>query len=109
MLALYRLWLVAFLAGPVFAQMDLAGNWLNLVHEDQPWRGPGPSVGEYTGLPISDAGRMKAESWDAPVYATPERQCIPLAADLITIGNVRIWSDVDQSSQQVIAWHTHQE
>jgi cyclase len=96
-------------ARPLFAQMDLAGEWLNLIHEDGPWRGGGPSVGEYTGLPISDAGRMKAESWDATVYATPERQCIPLAADIITIGNVRIWKDVDPATQQVIAWHTYQE
>ncbi len=106
--ALPALILALFLA-PLGAQTDLAGEWLNLIHEDGPWRGGGPSVGEYTGLPISDAGRMKAESWDATVYATPERQCIPLAADIITIGNVRIWKDVDPASQQVIAWHTHQE
>jgi glyoxylase-like metal-dependent hydrolase (beta-lactamase superfamily II) len=109
MLKLSGILFVTLSAAPAFAQMDLAGYWQNLVHEDQPWRGPGPSVGEYTGLPISDAGRMKAESWDATVYATPERQCIPLAADIITIGNVRIWSDVDQATQDVIAWHTHQE
>ena len=96
--------------GELSAQKDLSGQWANRIHEDQPSRGPGLEIGEWEGLPINRAARLKAESWTASVYTVPERQCIPFAADMgLTIGNVRIWSDVDRSSQQVIAWHIHHE
>jgi hypothetical protein len=97
------------LARPALAQIDLAGEWGLKQHEDAPSRGAGPAIGEYEGLPINDAARMKAESWDAAVYAIPERQCIPLPADLITVSNLRIWKEVDPSSQQTVAWRTHSE
>ena len=45
-----------------FAQMDLSGDWALLIHEDQPWRGSGPELGEYEGLPINAAARMRAAS-----------------------------------------------
>ena len=93
--------------GSVFAQMDLAGEWGGKIHEDQPWRGTGPDIGEYQGLPINAAARMKAESWNPSVYSLLERQCIPFAADFETyIGNMRIWKEVDETTQDVIAWHT---
>ena len=97
-------------SGRLSAQIDLSGQWANRLHEDVPSRGPGLEIGEWEGLPINNAARLKAESWNASVYTLPERQCIPFAADMgLTIGNVRIWSDVDTSSQQVIAWHIHHE
>jgi hypothetical protein len=92
------------------AQMDLSGEWANRLHEDQPWRGPGQEIGEYQGLPINAEARVKADSWDASVYTIPERQCIPFSADMgYTIGNMRIWEEKDPTSQEVIAWHQHQE
>ncbi|MBI4263679.1 MAG: hypothetical protein HY657_04845 [Acidobacteria bacterium] len=36
------------------AQVDLAGEWANRVHEDQLERAPGPEIGDYLGLPIND-------------------------------------------------------
>ncbi len=97
-------------AAPAFTQVDLAGEWGARLHEDQAYRGPGPEVGEYLGLPINDEARMKADSWDAAVYTIPERQCIPFAADHgLTIGSMRIWKEVDTTSQDVIAWHEHHE
>jgi hypothetical protein len=66
------------LAGPpVFAQRDLAGEWAALYHEDQPHRIPGPELGDYTGLPINDAGRLKADSWDASILTLREHQAKP--------------------------------
>ena len=35
------------------------------MHEDAPERSDGPEIGDYTGLPINDAARMRADSWDA--------------------------------------------
>jgi hypothetical protein len=92
------------------AQIDLSGEWANRIHEDRQWRGPGQEVGEFEGLPINAEARMKAESWDASVYTIPERQCIPFAADMgYTIGNMRIWKEKDPVSQELIAWHQHNE
>ena len=92
------------------AQVDLSGEWANRLHEDQPWRGPGQEIGEFTGLPINAEARMKAESWNASVYTIPERQCIPFAADMgYTIGNMRIWKEKDTASQEVVAFHQHNE
>lgn len=101
---------ILLMARGASAQVDLAGEWGNRLHEDQPWRGPGQQVGEFQGLPINAEARMKAESWDAAVYTIPERQCIPFSADMnMTIGNMRIWKEKDEVSQEVIAWHQHNE
>ena len=108
--AFFTVVLSTLYAAQLSAQIDLSGQWANRLHEDLPSRGPGLEIGEFEGLPINNAARLKAESWNASVYTLPERQCIPFAADMgLTIGNVRIWSDVDSSSQQVIAWHIHHE
>jgi len=94
----------------VWAQVDLSGEWANRLHEDAYSRGPGLEAGEWEGLPMNAAARMKSESWDADVYTLPERQCIPFPADMgLTIGNVRIFSEVDRLSQKIIAWHVYHE
>ena len=48
-----------------FGQIDLSGDWTNLYHEDAPERGPGPDIGDYLGLPINEAARLRADSWNA--------------------------------------------
>jgi len=92
----------------LFAQIDLTGDWAVRIHEDQAWRGPGAEIGEYEGLPLTPAGRMKASTWSASSITLPERQCNPLPADDFTdISGMRIWKEVDPATQQVIAWHEH--
>src|SRR6185436_17379331 len=94
---------------PAFAQMDLVGEWANLFHEDQPERLGGPDVGDYAGLPINDAARMKADAWNADVLSEPERQCIPHPSDYSPRGpaNVQIWKELDPLSRQLVALRTH--
>ena len=62
-------WLVtAVLLGtspPAAAQVDFSGQWAPLYHEDNPERIPGPEPGDYTGLPLNEAARLQADSWDA--------------------------------------------
>ena len=102
------IWMIG--TGQLAAQIDLSGQWANRIHEDLPSRGPGLEIGEWEGLPINHAARLKAESWTASAYTMPERQCIPFAADMgLTIGNVRIWSEIDSATQQLIAWHIRHE
>src|SRR5262245_49940021 len=70
-------------AGHAEAQIDLAGEWAARVHEDEGYRFGGEGgvrLGDYTGLPINDAGRRKADSWDASIQDLPERQAIPASS-----------------------------
>jgi hypothetical protein len=48
------------------AQSDRTGRWASRMHEDQPHRIPGPELGNYTGLPINDAARLKASLGTRP-------------------------------------------
>ena len=101
--------LTALASVPALAQIDLAGEWAPRFHEDQPERIPGPDIGDYLGLPITDAARMRADSWDASLLTLPEHQCKPHPSDYGMRGpaNTRIWKEVDTATQQTIAWHTH--
>ena len=67
--------------GSALAHVDLAGGWGQRFHEDLPERGAGPDIGDYLGLPINDAARLRADSWDAGKWTMPERQCEPHPAD----------------------------
>ena len=62
---------------PAQLQIDLAGEWAPRYNEDQPHRVPGADLGDYTGLPLNDAARLKARTWDAGVLSQPERQAQP--------------------------------
>src|SRR5437016_10556478 len=100
---------IAFLGVPAFAQVDPSGEWAPRFHEDQPERIPGPEIGDYLGLPITDAARLRGDSWDASLLTLPEHQCKPHPADYSPRGpaNLRFWKEVDTATQQVIAYHTH--
>jgi glyoxylase-like metal-dependent hydrolase (beta-lactamase superfamily II) len=79
-----------------------------VLHWDALERIPGPELGDFLGLPINDAARMKAESWVASVQTLPERQCIPHPADYMW-GRagfaMRMWKEMNMATQEVIAWH----
>ena len=88
------------------AQADLAGEWANRRHEDAPERGSGPEIGDFLGLPINEAGSLRGVSWNPSLLTVPEHQCIPHPANYGPMhGNLRLWKEVDPSSQQVVAWH----
>jgi cyclase len=89
-----------------WAQSSLAGNWTSLrTHEDDQDRGPGPDLGDYSGLPINEAARLFADSWDASRLTLQEHQCRVHVAPYIYHGplNLRIWEEKDPQTQQVIA------
>ena len=92
----------------VTAQIDLAGGWGQRFHEDLPERGAGPEIGDYTGLPINDAARLRADTWDAAKWTMPERQCEPHPVDYAPRGpaSMRVSSTVDPVSQDVVSWDT---
>src|SRR6202162_1736903 len=92
-------------SGPALAQVDPTGEWSPRFHEDQPERIPGPEIGDYLGLPINEAARLRGDSWDATLIELPENQGRPHSSDYEWRGptQLRIWKEVDRSSQQVIA------
>jgi hypothetical protein len=92
-------------AVPVSAQVNLSGNWSPRMHEDQPDRGPGPELGDYTGLPINDGARMAADTWDAARLTLREHQCKVHNGPYIFHGplQVRIWEDKDLRTQELVA------
>jgi hypothetical protein len=90
---------------PAWAQMSLVGEWSPRYHEDQPDRIPGPELGDYTGLPLTDGARLAADSWDASRLTLREHQCKVHNGPYILHGPIqfRLWEEKDLRTQQVIA------
>src|SRR5215203_1686894 len=93
-----------------FAQeIDFSGQWAPIYHEDGPERLPGPELGDYLGLPINDAARLRADSYDADrISAVSEYQCRQHAADygMRGLANMRITAEIDPLKQRILAFHT---
>jgi len=91
---------------PVFAQINIAGEWVGRYHEDQVDRVPGDVNGDYTGVPLNDAARRYAGVWDVSRIGVLEHQCQPWGAALIWRGphQFRIWDTKNPDSQEVIAY-----
>jgi len=92
---------------PVMAQVDFSGEWAPRFYEDQMERGPGPELGDYLGLPITAAARMRADTWSASLQTMPEWQCRPHSADYIWRGPsaLRISKQVDPVTREITAFH----
>jgi glyoxylase-like metal-dependent hydrolase (beta-lactamase superfamily II) len=91
---------------PAFAQVDLSGEWGVTMFEDILHRGATLVPGDNTGVPLSEAGRRKAESWDEAVVGTHERQCIPHPVTYAVRGpgNIRFVKVVDEETGRLIAY-----
>ena len=65
--------ILCLVGSPADAQINLSGVWnnLGLMHEDWPDRWPGPEVGDYAGVPLNDAARLRADTWDASSSRCP--------------------------------------
>ena len=95
-----------FLTVQVSAQVNLAGVWNPNYSEDAPDRVPGPELGDYAGLPLNDASRMRAQSWSASILSLPDYQCRVHPSDYAnSFANIRIWDEIDTTTQQLIAIH----
>jgi hypothetical protein len=46
------------------APIDLTGYWVSIVNEDWRWRMVTPPKGDYASVPLNDAGRKVADTWD---------------------------------------------
>ena len=92
---------------PAAAQADFSGHWAPLFHEDNPERLPGPELGDYLGIPLSEAGRLRADSYDADrISVVQEYQCRPHAGDYMMRGlsNMRIDATRDPLTSRLVAY-----
>jgi hypothetical protein len=102
--------IIAVGASSAPAETDLSGTWSIVNHEEWLERGRGPSIGEYQGLPLNEPARLRAMTWSSATIDMPERQCASLPLDYaLTWSPVRIWTEVDSVTQQVIAIRMHRE
>ncbi len=100
--------LVTIPASCAFAQADIFGEWAPLYHEDYPERIPGPELGDYMGIPLNEAGRLRADSYDADrISIVSEYQCRPHGSDYSMRGlaNMRVEPILDTETQRMIAIH----
>ena len=104
----FSILLAASLPGvPAFAEKDFSGEWSPRFYEDAKERGPGPELGDYLGLPINAAARLRADTWEASMLTLPEWQCRPHPGDEIWRGpsQIRIWKEEDPQSRNITAFH----
>ncbi len=94
---------------PAFAQIDMAGEWAPIFHEDQPDRVPGLGPVDFTGLPITAGARQWALSWDASRVSVFEHQCQVHILPYILSGptRIRIRAEYDANTQRIIAYHQY--
>lgn len=109
---------VAVPGSRAFAQVDLTGEWQVIMHEDVNHRVDDPNVtpgirgaegsrlGDYSGLPINDAARLRADSWDPRIWSVREHQTVlhPGAYWALAPGGVRISKTVDPVTQRIVSY-----
>ena len=86
-------------------EVDLTGGWLQKFHQDSHERKEGPAIGDYTGLPVNDDARLRANTWDPDKWTVPEHQCEPHPADYGPHGpaNLQISKILDPHSLKTVA------
>ncbi|HEY9467523.1 MAG TPA: hypothetical protein VIR54_30735, partial [Vicinamibacterales bacterium] len=95
---------IALSSVPAAAQVDLTGEWTPVRAEDNVGN---PELGDWVGIPMNDAARMRSSAWDASIYTLPEWQCRPHGSAYISRGpsQLRISKELDPVSRETTAWH----
>lgn len=94
----------------VFAQQpmvppDIAGEW-RLDNNERDTSSQAP-LGDYTGIPFNDAGRLRSETTPESIWGTPEYQCRPHSAphQWRGLGGARILKEQDPFTRDVKVYH----
>lgn len=92
--------------GLAWSQVDIAGQWVRPGGEEtRALGGEGAHIGDYTGIPLNDAGRIRAETWDASVLSQRERQAQPHNTQYFQVRTpARIERVLDPRTKQLIAY-----
>jgi hypothetical protein len=87
-----------------WAQVDLSGEWSPRIYNDN------RDIGDYTGIPLNEAGRLRAESWTPDQDALPENgRCFwPFDLGLrVAPSQLHIYAEHDDVTGQIVAYHLH--
>ena len=57
------------------APIDLTGYWVAVISEDWRWRMVTPAKGDYASIPLSQAGKDRADTWDPVKDQAAGEQC----------------------------------
>src|SRR2546427_10436136 len=84
--------------------VDLSGEWTPVREEDNTGN---TELGDWVGIPMNEAARLRAMAWVASIQTLPEWQCRPHAASDISRGpsQLGISKEVDPGSRETTAWH----
>lgn len=95
---------VSFAQNTGYDPIDLSGTWA--AHNDED---PGDKafLGDYTGMPINDEARARADTWSASTQSMPEHQCIMYSAFYMVLQpqGLRTSAEIGPISGRVLAWH----
>jgi len=86
---------------------DLTGTWRWVNHEDERDRNPGAFPGDYRGIPLNDAARMRADTYDEEINSTSSLlQCRPRTPGYQPKGldPMRIDKVTDPLTRQLVAY-----
>jgi glyoxylase-like metal-dependent hydrolase (beta-lactamase superfamily II) len=98
---------LVFAQGPQGPQAppDIVGEWrLDTSERDTATQAP---LGDYTGIPFNDAGRMRSETTPESIWSTAEYQCRPHSAphQWRGLGGARILAEQDPITRNVSVYH----
>src|SRR5215471_2003560 len=102
--SLFLLLFVLLTSRPAQAQVDLTGEWAPRVYND------GMDIGDYTGIPLNEEGRLRAESWHPEQLDLPENLCRPHPIDIglrVSVSQLRITTESDEETRQPVGLRLH--
>src|SRR4030095_8359997 len=84
---------------------DISGEWRLENSEDDTT--VQPPLGDYTGIPFNDAGRLRSDTTPESIWGTPEYQCRPHSAphQWRGLGGARILKEQDPLTRDTRAYH----
>lgn len=91
-------------AGPAFAQTDFSGEWTRVREEDNVLN---PDIGDWFGIPMNDAARRRAETWDPSSWTLLEWQCRPHGGAYFKRepSALQITKEMDPVTRDIKAYH----
>jgi len=109
---------IALTAGTAFGQgqaldslgVDLSGYWSQFGRQQDTGLGTAAGdLGDFTGIPLSEAGRLHALSFSASQFATAQHICFGYVAPYVFVapGYFRIFEERDPYTQELVAIKIH--
>lgn len=101
----FGLLLVLTLGGAsAFAQTDFSGEWTRVREEDSVLN---PDIGAWFGIPMNDAARRRAETWDPSSWTLLEWQCRPHGGAYFKRepSALQITKQMDPVTRDITAYH----